>query len=167
MSRAFVKEPDSGSPEDEIPERRVSEHPNYVTPAGLAQLEDEIGRLRAEQQSVGADPQDADAGERLAYIDRELRYFTGRLESAILVADRSTDEVAFGAQVRVRGSDGSDRRFAIVGEDEADLASGKVSYVSPLAQALLSAHVGDTVTWQRPAGDLQLTVMALDLPDTP
>jgi transcription elongation GreA/GreB family factor len=68
--------------------------------------------------------------------------------------------------VRVRGSDGTERRFAIVGEDEADVASGKVSYVSPLAQALLGAHVGDTVTWQRPAGDLQLTIVALDDPDT-
>jgi transcription elongation GreA/GreB family factor len=115
---------------------------------------------------VGADPQDVDAGERLAYLDRELRYFTGRLESAILVADRPADEVAFGAQVRVRGTDGSDRRFAIVGEDEADLASGKVSYVSPLAQALLGSHVGDTVTWERPAGNLALTVMTLDDPDT-
>jgi transcription elongation factor GreB len=64
--------------------------------------------------------------------------------------------------VRVRGSDGSDRSFAIVGEDEADLATGKVSYVSPLARALLGAHVGDTVTWRRPAGDVQLTVTALD-----
>ena len=167
MSRAFIKEPDGGPHEDEIPERHVSEHANYVTPAGLKQLEDEIGRLRAERLGAAADPQEADAGERLAYLDRELRYFTSRLESAILVApsDRPADEVAFGARVRVRGSDGSDRSFAIVGEDEADLASGKVSYVSPLARALLGAHVGDTVTWQRPAGDLQLTVMALDDPD--
>ena len=166
MSRAFVKEPDGGPPEDEIPERRVSEHPNHVTPAGLRQLEDEIGRLRAERLRVAADEDEADAGERLAHLDRELRYFVGRLESAVLVAHRATDEVAVGAQVRVRGSDGTERRFAIVGEDEADVASGKVSYVSPLAQALLGAHVGDTVTWQRPAGDLQLTIVALDDPDT-
>jgi transcription elongation factor GreB len=167
MSRAFVKEPDGGPPEDEIPERRVSEHPNYVTPTGLAQLAEEIGRLRAERLRVAGEPEEVDAGERLAYLDRELRYFTGRLESAILGVDRPTAEVAFGAHVRVRGSDGGDRSFAIVGEDEADLASGKVSYVSPLAQALLGARVGDTVTWERPAGDLQLTVMALDRPDAP
>jgi len=166
MSRAFVKEPDGGPPEDEIPERRVSEHPNYVTPAGLKQIEDEIARLHAERLVVAADPGEVDAGERLAYLDRELRYFIARLESSILVTPggQPGDEVTFGARVRVRGDDGSERGFAIVGEDEADLASGKVSYVSPLAQALLGAHVGDVVTWERPAGDLQLTVLALDGP---
>ena len=158
MSRAFMKEPDGGPPEDEIPERHVSEHPNFVTPAGLEQIEDEIARLHAARMSV--------AGERLAYLDRELRYFTDRLESAILVApsDQPAGEVTFGAHVRVAGGDGGERTFTIVGEDEADLASGKVSYVSPLAQALLGAHAGDTVTWQRPAGDLRLTVITVDEP---
>jgi len=73
--------------------------------------------------------------------------------------------VKFGAAVAVRERDGVRRTFTIVGEDEADLKAGKISYVSPLAEALLDARVGATVLWHRPAGDRQLIIEEIDYPE--
>ena len=165
MNRAFVKEPDEGAPAESLPERQVSEHDNYVTPAGLRQLEAKVGELETRRLELleGDDP-----GDELTYVDRDLRYFTARLGSAIPVdmARQPRRKVAFGAAVTV-GLPGGDRRaFTIVGEDEADLREGKISYVSPLAEALVDARVGKTVLWRRPAGDLRLTVEAIDYPES-
>lgn len=162
MSRAFVKEEDSGAPGD-LPERPVSEHPNLVTPAGLRQLEEAVGALEEQRLALLAQGDDAMAQERLAHIDRDLRYYEARLASAQPVepAAQPRDEVAFGAAVTVAQPGGADRTFTIVGEDEADSKNGKISHVSPLAQALLGAKPGDDVTWKRPAGDLQLTVRSI------
>ena len=165
MSRAFVKEPDEGAPTEGLPERQVSEHANYVTPAGLRQLEARVGELETRRLDLleGDDP-----GDELAYVDRDLRYYTARLESAIAVdlARQPRRKVAFGAAVTVVQPGGDRRTFTIVGEDEADLREGKISYVSPLAEALQDARVGKTVLWRRPAGNLQLTVEAIDYPET-
>lgn len=162
MSRAFVKEDDTGAPGQNLPERPVSDHPNYVTPSGLAALEREAGELEARRLELLARGDDPMALEELRYVDRDLRYYAARLESAIVVdpAGQPADEVAFGAAVTVTGAEG-ERTFTIVGEDEADLAALKVSYVSPLAEALMGARVGDRVVWRRPAGDLELTVKAI------
>ena len=163
MNRAFVKEPDEGAPAEGLPERQISEHPNYVTPAGLRQLEAKVGELETRRLELleGDDPAD-----ELAYVDRDLRYYTARLESAILVdpARQPRRKVAFGAAVTVSQNGGDLRTFTIVGEDEADLKEGKISFVSPLAEALLEARVGKTVLWRRPAGDLKLTVEEIDYP---
>jgi len=186
MSRAFVKEPEPGAPGDPPAERPVSEHVNYVTPDGLAQLRDELdrlGRRRIELLEIlevgagGSLPPDREQvlREELAYVDRDIRYFDRRLESAVPVdpADQPLHEVAFGATVTVAASGSRvadepgasvslDSRpvqvWTIVGEDEADPDAGKVSYVSPLAVALLGAKVGQMVTWRRPAGALRLKV---------
>ena len=165
MNRAFVKEPDEGAPAEGLPERQVSEHPNFVTPAGLKQIEIRVGELERRRLELldGDDP----AGE-LAYVDRDLRYYTARLESAIVVdmARQPRRKVAFGAAVTVSQNGGDRRTFTIVGEDEADLTEGKISYVSPLAEALLDARVGKTVLWRRPAGNLKLTIEEIDYPET-
>jgi transcription elongation GreA/GreB family factor len=163
MNRAFVKEPDEGAPAEGLPERQISEHPNYVTPAGLRQLEAKVGELETRRLEL-LDEDDLE-GE-LAYVDRDLRYYTARLESAILVdpARQPRRKVAFGAAVTVSQNGGDLRTFTIVGEDEADLKEGKISFVSPLAEALLEARVGKTVLWRRPAGDLKLTVEEIDYP---
>ena len=163
MSRAFVKESDET--EEPLPPRRISEHPNLVTPNGLEQLKDELGRLtarRAEALALGDDPA---AREGLRHLDRDLVYVNARLASAELVdpAAQPKDQVAFGAFVTVReAADGAEpaasRTYVIVGEDEAEAESGKVSYVSPLARALNGARVGQSVVWKRPKGDLVLTV---------
>ena len=173
MSRAFVKEPDDGGPPDALPERPLSEHPNYVTAGGFGQLEEEAAALQErrmvlqEQLTALSDRGDhALTDSELRHVDRDLRYVSARLESAVVVdpAGQPPDEVAFGAAVTVAQAGADDRTFAIVGEDEADLASGKVSYVSPLADALLGATVGQRVTWHRPAGDVELRVLAISYP---
>ena len=164
MNRAFVKEPDEGAPAEGLPERQISEQPNYVTPAGLRQLEAQLGELETRRlELLDVD----DPGEELAYVDRDLRYFTARLESAIPVdlGRQPRRKVAFGAAVTVSQPGGTRQTFTIVGEDEADLKEGKISYTSPLAEALLEARVGNKVLWRRPAGNIELTLEEIDYPD--
>jgi len=167
MSQAFVKEPDEGAPEEGLPERQISDHPNYVTPAGLRQLEQRVGELEAQRLELHAAKDDDLARGQIDYVDRDLRYFTRRLETAILVDPRRQPRrmVKFGAAVTVSEQGGAQRTFTIVGEDEADLKAGKISYVSPLAEALLEARVGATVLWRRPAGNRDLTIEAIDYPE--
>ena len=162
MSRAFTKEPDGDMVADDAPERPRSKHPNYVTPAGLAALEARRAELFAERAMHAAEG--LEGKPALAHAARDLRYFDARIEDAILVdpATQPADEVRFGARVTVEGEDGRARDFTIVGEDEADAAAGKVSWLSPLARALTGGRVGDLVTWRRPAGDLDLEIMAID-----
>jgi len=168
MSQAFVKEPDEGAPDEDLPERQISDHPNYVTPAGLRQLEQRLGELEERRlELLAAEKDDALARGQLDYVDRDLRYFTQRLETAIPVDPRRQPRrmVKFGAAVTVIEPGGDRRTFTIVGEDEADLKAGKISYVSPLAEALLEARVDATVLWRRPAGNRELTIAAIDYPE--
>lgn len=169
MSRAFVKEQDGDVPEEGLPERQISDHPNYVTPAGLRQLEQRVGELEERRLALltAAEEEGSLAEEQLAYVDRDLTYFTKRLETAILVEPKGQPRrmVKFGAAVMVREPDGTSRTFTIVGEDEADPNAGKISYVSPLAEALLDARVGAKVRWRRPKGDRDLTIEAVDYPE--
>lgn len=163
MSRAFVKESDAESALDEAPLRARSPFPNYVTPNGLASLHARLRELQLRRRGLeGLD--DLAARQELIIVDRDLRYCSDRINSAILVeADgQPGDRVHFGAAVDVAvGGEGDLRRFVIVGEDEADAAAGKISWISPLAKVLLNVRVGDWVTWRRPAGDLELEIVAI------
>ena len=163
MSRAFVKELDGIEVGDDTPEKAQSRHPNFITPAGLDKLKARIVADEAARAAVAAQPDDPIAQQQLKALDRDLRYLMGRLERAQPVdpAAQPADEVAFGATVEVIDDDDKRHVFTIVGEDEADAPSGQVSWVSPLAQALLKARVGDVVTWRRPAGDLGLEIAAI------
>lgn len=165
MSRAFVKDGSENLPSEELPERPVSDQPNYVTPAGLAMLRDKVESLRQEHARLKQAAQDFDR-PRLAQIERDLRYFQAQLESAIEVepSGENLDEVRFGASVETRDEDGRAHTFTIVGEDEADAAQGRVSWRSPLARALIGSRVGDTVTWNRPAGSTTLEIRAIRYP---
>jgi transcription elongation factor GreB len=169
MSRAFVKEPDGDVPEEGLPERQISDHPNYVTPAGLRQLEAKVGELEQRRLDLlaAAEDDDALAKEQLSYVDRDLRYFTARLKTAILVKPTGQPRrmVKFGAAVTVTQPDGTRSTFTIVGEDEADPDEGRISYLSPLAEALLDARLGATVRWRRPKGDRDLTIEEIDYPE--
>ena len=163
MSRAFVKEDDANTSGEELPERPQSPHPNYVTPAGLAQLQAQLAELQAQRQEQMSHPEGILAEEHLKPVQRDIRYFQERIERAIVIdlATQPRDKVAFGAVVTTVDDDDEQRKFAIVGEDEADPAHGKISWVSPLAAALVGASVGDTVIWKRPAGDRNLEVTAI------
>lgn len=140
MSRAFVKESD-GVDGQELPELQVSPHRNLVTPAGRKQIEDNVLRLQAELTAARA------AGDRstLARVQRDLRYWSERLRSAEVVAKPAGDVARFGSIVTLEKGDGSRVEYQIVGEDEADPARGKISYVSPIAKRLIGARAGDAV----------------------
>jgi len=166
MSRAFVNEDAQSEAQAELPERPQSPHPNYVTPHGLAALERRLADLLAERSALSDDAEALSQQAALRRIDRSARYVGMRIERAVLVnpAEQPRDEVAFGATVRVRENDGEERTFTIVGEDESDAAVGKVSWVSPLANALLGSRVEDVVTWGRPNGNIELEILSIDYP---
>jgi transcription elongation factor GreB len=163
MSRAFVKEPDGDAVVDDAPDLPQSPHPNYVTPKGLAQLQAQREALITERDAVRAQSDDIANRLPLGHLGRELRHVEGRLERAILVdpTKQLADEVAFGAIVEVEDDSGERREVAIVGEDEADVDAGRVSWISPLARALMGSGVGDYVTWKRPVGDLGLEILSI------
>lgn len=140
MSIAFVREKEGGEAFEDLPDRPISSHTNFVTPAGLAQIEAEVERLEAE--SAALDPDDK-AGH--ARVSRDLRYWTARRNSAQLVEKVEGNTVHFGSTVSIVREDDTHQTFHIVGEDEADPAKGSISYVAPLARALTGKSVGDTV----------------------
>ncbi len=163
MSRAFVKEPDAEQVGDDQPELPISPHPNYVTPNGLAALEARLEALRGQRETLIAEHQGLVKQTALWTVEREIRYLVSRHDSAILIdpAAQPPGRVAFGATVEVAEETGDTRVFTIVGEDEAAPEQGKVSYVSPLARALMEAQAGDLIVWQRPAGALELEVLSI------
>ena len=166
MSRAFVKDTDDNAG-DALPDIPISEHPNYVTPRGLARLRARLDAAQARRDELKAgEPALAQQGE-LAALERELRWLKARVASAIEIdlAQQPRDRVAFGASVTVDSEEDGERTYRIVGEDEADAEHGLVSYVSPLARALIGARVGEEVVWRRPAGDWVVEVVAIDYGD--
>jgi transcription elongation factor GreB len=167
MSRAFVNENDTEAAADALPELPQSKHPNYVTRRGLRLLEERLAKAQERQRALTERPDDPSKDLELAHGAREIRYLEARIERAIMVdpAQAPEDEVAFGAVVDVSDAAGERHQFAIVGEDEADAEHGKVSWVSPLARALIGAGVGDVVVWRRPAGVLELEIHAIRYPE--
>jgi len=140
MSRAFVKEDDNGGIEP-LPDRPVSPHPNIVTAEGLALID----RTLADLQERHAAALQADRAAQAA-IARDLRYWNTRRASAQVVKPPDTPgKVAFGTTVTIERDDGRKQTWRIVGEDEADPAHGTLSYVSPVAQALMGKQIGDVV----------------------
>lgn len=166
MSRAFLNEDKFEQAGDELVERPISPHPNYVTPRGFRLLSEEAERLDALRKQLTARKDDAFANQQKAEVERDLRYYAARVESAIVVdpATQPTNEARFGAVVEVEDENGDAHTFSIVGEDEADIAKNRVSWVSPLARALIGAKVGDVVRWRRPAGDMELEITNINYP---
>jgi transcription elongation GreA/GreB family factor len=101
--------------------------------------------------------------QKIAMIERDMRYFAARIESAILTNPQEEDpsHVLFGAKVTVEDEEGTLLTFEIVGEDEANIHEGRVSYLSPLAEALLGGAVGDEVVWEKPIGKSYLTIQKI------
>lgn len=164
MSRGFVKEDDLEHAGTDLPERPLSEHPNYVTPFGLRQLQQQAEQLEQERQKLAPHKDDPIVSQRLGMVERDLRYVEARLDEVIVVepSAQPSDKVLFGATVSVEDENGEPQTFTIVGEDEADIAAHKVSWVSPLARALLGYKVGESVIWQRPAGNVMLEITHID-----
>lgn len=176
MSRAFVREPegddDDLEPTPQLPVGTV----NYITPSGYARLkaerEDLVKRERPRVVEVVAwAASNGDRSEngdyiygkrRLREIDRRIRFLSKRLDIAQVVdpaARQETDQVFFGATVTVCDDQGNENTYAIVGIDEADAARGRISWISPLARALLKAREGDTVRFQSPLGWREIDIV--------
>ena len=153
MSRAFVKDSDQDT--DPLPERAISEHPNLVTARGLALIEARVRELEAERSAARA----ANDSAVLARSARDLRYFQARRESARLVTPPAhSQQVRFGVRALLRLPGGVERAFQVVGEDEADPKAGLISYVSPLAKALMGKGVGEKL----PFGPQTAEIIALE-----
>jgi transcription elongation factor GreB len=151
--------------------------PNYLTPQGAKQLADELTRLMsverpkvvrevAEAAAQGDRSENAEyiyGKKRLREIDRRVRFLTKRLEAAVVVRPEELggDVIRFGATVCVRDEDGNEKTYALVGPDESDPTNGKLSFQSPLGQALMKRKVGDVVTVKRPAGEIELEIITL------
>lgn len=164
MSRAFVKENDLEHAGIDIPERPLSQEPNYVTPNGLKLLKVQIDALEIERENLKQKKDDPIIKQKIAVIERDMRYYAARIESAILTVpqDKEHDTVLFGSKVTVEDGDGKISSFEIVGEDEADIQQNKVSYLSPLAEALIGSTVDDEVTWEKPMGISILTIQKIE-----
>ena len=160
MSRAFVKEPEGDQAGDDQPERPHSTHPNYITTGGLARLKARLESMSARRQALEADRDNLGARSELQSLQAEIRYLGRRVEVAIPVdlARQGMDAIRFGATVELLDDAGAAHRFTIVGEDEADVAQHRISWVSPLASALLNRKAGDVITWRRQAGDMELEI---------
>jgi transcription elongation GreA/GreB family factor len=147
MSVAFTREEDYEAQAADLPDRPLSPHPNLVTPSGLAQIEAELAAARAAYSAAQAQGDVSADRTAMARATRDLRYWSARRASAQLVEPTGDPDTAqFGRTVEIEREDGRRQAFRIVGEDEADPAKGSVSYVSPLARALMGRQVGDTAT---------------------
>lgn len=175
MSKAFTKDTDDESEEPEIP---PSTGKNYVTPVGLAELQDELQRLRYGERPKVVEIVSWAAGngdrsengdyiygkKRLREIDRRLRYLMKRIDSAILVdpaLQKNLTQVFFGATVTYAEENGTEITVKLVGMDEADVTKGKISFDSPVAKALLKAEVGDIVKLRTPGGESYLKILSI------
>jgi transcription elongation GreA/GreB family factor len=158
MSVAFTKEGDAEATAADLPDRPISPHPNLVTPEGLAALE--AAYLDARSAYAAAQAKGDVQADRtaMARATRDLRYFGARRASAQLVEPAGGETVVFGRRVSILREDGRRQSYRIVGEDEADPAAGSISYISPLARALMGKSVGDLVV----AAGGEVQIVALD-----
>jgi transcription elongation factor GreB len=168
VSKAFTKETDDDN-EPEKPDTPTDQVINYVTPVGFAALQDELRHLLfVERPKIvevvrwaagnGDRSENGDyiyGKRRLREIDRRVRYLTKRIDSAKIVnpaLQKTLTRVFFGATVTFSHEDNTQKTVTIVGIDEADLAQSKISWISPVAKALLKSEVGDTVQLHTPLG---------------
>lgn len=181
MNKAFTREPEDDDVEDDIPDSAPPLPPgtkNYMTPGGFARLKGELDQLLTTErpQLVATIAWAAGNGDRsengdyiygkkrLREVDRRIRFLVLRLDNAEVVDPMSRsgaeddDRVFFGATVTVVNARDERRTLSIVGVDEIDTARGYISWVSPMARALIKAHEGDTVTLQTPGGAEQLEI---------
>lgn len=179
MNKAFIKESDELS-EDELEEEQptLAGHKNYITPHGYACLKNEALHLLNEERpeltkviawaaSNGDRSENADyiyGKKRLREIDKRIRFLTKRMEAAEIVDPASRedcDQVFFGATVEVADENGAKHVFRIVGVDETDTSRGHISWISPMAKALLKSREGDEVMVKTPGGEQHLEIIAV------
>ena len=162
MSRAFVNEDSAAAQASQPVERQVSEQPNHLTARGLAQLQAKVAQLQSEHGEEFAKDEQADK-QRQADLERDMRYFNQRLQSAQVVAPAtSTHKVQIGSWITFANEQDEQQRIQLVGEDQADAGAGLINWGSPLGRALLGAQIGDEVLWKRPVGDQLIEVLRIE-----
>ena len=181
MSKAFTRETDGDDEEEELEQSLTVPQGtrNYITPGGYARIREELEHLlRTERPHVvevvhwaasnGDRSENGDyiyGKRRLREIDRRIRFLTRRLDLSEVVDPArqvNADQVFFGATVTLLDEQGIEQRYQIVGVDETDFKHGRISWVSPLARALLKAREGDRVRFQSPAGWREVEVLEID-----
>ncbi len=184
MSKAFTKETDTDDDEDLSLPPLPAGGKNYITPSGYARLKDELLDLIDNERpkivevvhwaaSNGDRSENGDyhyGKKRLREIDRRIRFLTKRLEIAEIsdpAVHHGTDQVFFGATVTYADDSGAEQTVTILGIDEADSALKQVSWISPIARALLKARVGDEVKLATPAGVRDIEVLEVQYPAPP
>lgn len=181
MSKAFTKETDASDDDELVLPALPAGGKNYITPAGYARLRDELLDLIDNERpkvveavhwaaSNGDRSENGDylyGKKRLREIDRRIRFLTKRLEIAEVVDPSlhvGSDQVFFGATVTYVDDEDVERTITIMGIDEADSREAQVSWISPVARALLKAWVGDEVQLPTPGGVRSLEVVAVQYP---
>ncbi|MBP6097250.1 MAG: transcription elongation factor GreB [Methyloversatilis sp.] len=176
MSKAFTKETETDEDDPESVSALPPGSRNYMTLTGYGRLRSELDQLVRDErprivETVAWAASNGDRSEngdyiygkkRLREIDRRIRFLIKRLESATVVDpqdQQNTDQVFFGATVSYKDDDGSEHTVQIVGVDEANASEGRISWISPLARALLKAREGDTVRVQSPSGLREIEVV--------
>jgi transcription elongation factor GreB len=182
VSTTFVPDPNA---EDDEEAQGLAPLPagtkNYITPQGFARLQQELLTLIDEERPKVVDivhwaASNGDRSEngdyiygkkRLREIDRRIRFLTKRMDMASITdpsVHHGSDQVFFGATVTYEDAEGQTQTVTILGTDEADSAKGQVSWVSPIARALIKSRVGDVVQLQTPAGVKQLDIVQVTYP---
>ena len=176
MSKAFTKEPEGDDDDRDLPDDpSPAGFTNYITPAGRGRRNEELSRLWkvdrpklvdtiAWAASNGDRSENGDyiyGKRKLREIDRRIRFLSNRLDSAVVVdnAGKDHDRAYFGATVTFLDEAGERRTVSIVGADELDPARGRVSWISPIATALMKASVGDVVPLRTPRGTEEIEVV--------
>lgn len=168
MSKAFTRESDD-APEPPTRLRPLSPLPpgakNYLTATGARRLEAELDRLaQIERPKLAATTDDPDARRRLQILDEQIRHLHQSLSTAVVVPPPSApwEQVRFGATVTVRSAGGGETRYRIVGIDETDVDRSWVSWLSPIARAILNARLGQRVHFKFPSGEEQLEIVSIE-----
>ena len=162
MSKAFTRESDDSGREDRPPIR--AQLPggvrNYITAEGARRFREELERLLEARRAGPAAGDDLEAQAGRSRLDAAIRRLQSILDSAV-ISEPPPDpgKIAFGARVRVRYSDGDEEEFQIVGVDEADPGQGRISWISPLARALLGLKAGNTARFRSPAGEQGIEIL--------
>ena len=167
VSKAFTREENEGPDIPDLPARESAlpfGSANYLTRSGADRLRDELARLVTEDRPRLVDASsDPDAKRQLARLDQRVAQLEQSLDGAQVISHPpgDADRVTFGATVSIRESSGDTVKYRIVGADETGFDESHISWMSPIARALMGARAGDVVHFETPAGDEQLAVTAI------
>lgn len=177
MSKAFTRETDQDFEDDIAEPDPIPKGKNYMTPVGFKRIQDEFRNLKTKERPevvrivewAAGNGDRSENGDylygkrRLREIDKRMAYLSKRLENADVVDPLSvkSDQVMFGATVTIRDEDDNEKTWSIVGVDEADVAKKRISWVSPLARALMKAREGDCVQFRSPRGVQEVEIVSI------